>query len=156
MTSQRGRGATRIPGRLRAAALLVARPLRRDPWVSLLLALVVLVVSFLATAGPRLVLDMSTRQVPYVMDSLSALRRDVTGTASAWVLPPPPGQEQGPGAGEEDWSVLQANLEAVVDEQPEPLRSVVQGGAVHADGAPSCSPAPMLHSTPTTRGGFTR
>lgn len=133
MSRRRGHQSVRVPGRLHAGALLLTRPLRRDPWVSILLAVVVLVVSLLATAWPRLVLDMSTRQVSYVMDSLSAVRRDVTGTATASVLPPRAEQAEPSGAGEEDWSLLQDNLESVVEDQPEPLRSVVQGGGVHVD-----------------------
>lgn len=84
----RGRGTGTVPGRARGYALLVFRQWRRDPWVSLLLALVVCAVAALSTAWPRMALDMNTRQVPHVIDDLSALRRDVTATGTIYAAPP--------------------------------------------------------------------
>lgn len=154
MTGRHSEG-HRGPGRVRAAALLVGRQFRRDPWVSLLLAVVVCAVALLSTAWPRLALDMNTRQVPYVLDDLSALRRDVTATTTVFAAPPlaPPEESapdgplrtrghpaepapEAPARGlpaEQDWgAVLQAMQELRAD-QPEPLRSVLGEPAVHAD-----------------------
>ncbi|WP_256838623.1 ABC transporter permease [Ornithinimicrobium faecis] len=133
MGRQRGQPEVRLPGRVRALGLLLGRQFRRDPWVSVLLALVILVVSLLATAWPRMVLDMNTRQVPYVLSDLSELRRDVAATASVWAVPPLADESRVPGSGAEGWSLLADNLEELRAEQPEPLRSVLQPGGVYAE-----------------------
>ena len=113
--------------------LLLTRQLRRDPWVSVLLAIVVLVVTLLATSLPRLVLDMGTRQVGYVMDELSPMRRDVTGVATGVVHPVREGETVPHGAGPEAWGVAQQTLEETIRDAPEPLRSAARGGTVHVD-----------------------
>lgn len=141
MGGQGGHGQVRVPGRPRGAARLVTRQFRRDPWVSVLLAVVVLVVSLLATAWPRLVLDMNSRQVPYVMDELSSLRRDVSAAASTWGFPPfAEGGESADGQPRVDapdgvgyWALALAQLNEVRDAQPEPLRSALREGNLHAD-----------------------
>lgn len=133
MTGLRGHRREPVPSRVRMGVLLLTRQFRRDPAVSLLLAVVILAVTLLATAWPRQVLDMGTRQVSYSMDQLSPLRRDVTGVATGTLRPVPVGKDVPRGAGVEDWGVAQQRLDELIGALPDPLRTAVRGGSVHVD-----------------------
>lgn len=121
----------RVPG----ATGLAWRQLRADPWVSLVLALLVTLVSGVATIWPRAVLDMDTRQVDYSLGELSALRRDVSATFVVTDVPVA-GSAGEPGVFDEPevtWAPLVTGLERVRASQPEPLRSLLQQGRFTVD-----------------------
>ncbi len=114
---------------------LARRQLRADPWVSLVLALLVASVSCVATIWPRAVLDMQTRQVDYSLGELSALRRDLSATFVVTGVPVA-GSAGVPGVFDEPevtWAPLVAGLERVRQAQPEPLRSLLQEGRFTVD-----------------------
>jgi putative ABC transport system permease protein len=120
-----------VPG----AAGLAWRQLRADPWVSLVLALLVALVGCVATIWPRAVLDMDTRQVDYSLGELSALRRDVSATFVVTDVPVA-GSAGEPGVFDEPevtWAPLVEGLERVRGVQPEPLRSLLQEGRFTVD-----------------------
>ncbi len=122
------------PGRAPGAGALALRQVRADPWVSLLLALLVAVASFLATVGPRLVVDLNSRQVDYTVRELSVLQRDVR---SGVVIPPARFDISESGAtfasAEQTWAPLTDGLERVRTTQPEPLRSLLQPARFYVD-----------------------
>lgn len=113
---------------------LSLRQVRTDPWVSLLLAVLVAVVSLLGTVGPRIVTDLSSRQVDYTVRGLSVLQRDVRSTV---VIPPAlvdiseDGARFGPP--EQTWAPVIDGLQRVRAAQPEPLRSLLQRGQFYVD-----------------------
>lgn len=130
-TRQHAGAVERAPG----AAGLALRQVRADPWVSLLLALLVAVAALLATAGPRLVTDLNSRQVDYTVRGLSVLQRDVRSTV---VVPGAPIQGSTGELGvfdppEQTWASLNEGLERVRTDQPEPLRSLLQPGRFYID-----------------------
>ncbi|MCE0486766.1 FtsX-like permease family protein [Ornithinimicrobium sediminis] len=121
----------RVPG----AAGLAWRQLGADPWVPLVLAALVALLSCLATVWPRAVLDMDTRQVDYSVGELSALRRDVVAT---YVVPDVPlagtsGEEGVFDDPEVTWDPLVEGLDRARRSQPEPLRSLLQDGRFTVD-----------------------
>lgn len=112
----------RSGGRLPGAAGLGLRQFTADPWVSLSLALMVVVVVFGATLWPRFVLQMNSDQVPHEVNELSATRQDMIAHSSTTVTPLPGMPETVEGA----WGPLEDNLDRVREEQPEPLRSMLR------------------------------
>ncbi len=127
----RGVGSGRAPG----AVGLALRQVRADPWVSLLLAVLVAVVSLLATVGPRVVVDLNSRQVDYTVRGLSVLQRDVRSTV---VAPEAPlagsaGQVGVFDPPEQTWAAVTEGLQRVRADQPEPLRSLLQTGRFYVD-----------------------
>lgn len=116
--SSKHRSGRRLPG----AAGFGLRQFAADPWVSLSLALMVVVVVFVATLWPRFALQMNSEQVPHEVNELSAVRQDMIAHSSTTVTPEPGMPDTVEGA----WGPLQENLERVRQEQPEPLRSMLR------------------------------
>lgn len=116
----------RAPGRVR----LAARQVLADPWVSVLIGVVVFLVALVMTAWPRVVDDMHSRQVAHVVDPLSAIQRDLVGVTSGSSF----GQDlSGERPVEQVWGEPLANLEQLRDGQPEPLRSMLGDGYVFTE-----------------------
>ncbi|WP_153395855.1 FtsX-like permease family protein [Ornithinicoccus halotolerans] len=114
------------PGRL----WLAGRQLRADPWVSVLIGVVVFLVALVMTAWPRVVDDMHSRQVSHVVNPLSAIQRDLVGVTSSAGY----GRDlSGGGTVEESWGEPLAALEELRTSQPEPLRSMLGAGYVFTE-----------------------
>lgn len=113
--------AARLPGRLG----ILGRQFRADPWPSLLLAVLVLLVVAAATLWPRYILDLNTRQVPYQVGALSAQQRDMTAFWTATIVP---SADREYTSAEDTWGPVIDGLERVRQDQPEPLRSMLQPG----------------------------
>ncbi|MGB3184686.1 MAG: FtsX-like permease family protein [Ornithinimicrobium sp.] len=133
------RHARRRPDRARSAGApsLLFRQLRVDPWISVLLALLVAVTSVLVTIGPRILTDLNSRQVAYTVDSLSVLQRDVRATVvaqNATFAVTTDGVQFDPP--KQTWAPVIKGLEDVRTEQPEPLRSLLQPGKFFVDVGP--------------------
>src|SRR5699024_315737 len=116
----------RLPGRLG----VVRKQFLADPWPSLLLALLVVLVAAASTLWPRYLLDMNSRQVPYQVDALSAQQRDRTAFWTATIVPEP-GREYT--SAEDTWGSVFEGLTAVREDQPEPLRSMLQEGQFYIE-----------------------
>lgn len=116
----------RLPGRLG----VVRKQFLADPWPSLLLALLVVLVAAASTLWPRYILDMNSRQVPYQVDALSAQQRDMTAFWTATIVPEP-GREYT--SAEDTWGSVFEGLTAVREDQPEPLRSMLQEGQFYIE-----------------------
>lgn len=125
----RHRGTARVAG----GPGLAMRQFRADPWVSVFLAVLVLVVTLVATVWPRLVLDMNSRQLPYVVNNLSHVQRDVSAGTRMVIPTLYFGQATPTTTVEESWGEVVAGLERVRNAQPEPLRSLLQPGHFHGD-----------------------
>lgn len=124
-------GSNRVPG----AVGLSLRQVRADPWVSLLLAVLVALAALLVTLGPRLVTDLNSRQVDYTLRELSVLQRDVRSTVVA-SSPPLSGSAGQVGVfdpPEQTWAAVTEGLQQVRADQPEPLRSLLQTGRFYVD-----------------------
>ncbi|WP_114907942.1 ABC transporter permease [Ornithinimicrobium murale] len=111
----------RLPGRLG----VLRKQFLADPWPSLLLALLVALVAAASTLWPRYILDMNSRQVPYQVEALSAQQRDMTAFWTATIVPEPDREYT---SAEDTWGPVFDGLEAVRQDQPEPLRSMLQEG----------------------------
>ncbi|USQ80319.1 ABC transporter permease [Ornithinimicrobium faecis] len=112
---------SRLPGR----AGVLRKQFLADPWPSLLLALLVLLVAAASTLWPRYILDMNGRQVPYQVEALSAQQRDMTAFWSATIVP---AADREYTSAEDTWGPVFNGLEEVRQAQPEPLRSMLQQG----------------------------
>lgn len=124
---ERGRHTgVQVPG----AAGLAVRQVLADPWVSVLMAAVVLVVTVVAVLTPRVMDDMNARQVEHVLAPLSAQQRDLVAVASlngtaVEFGPPRPAEEV--------WGALQEAVQGLPDSQPEPLRSLLRPGYFYGE-----------------------
>lgn len=116
----------RAPG----AGRLALRQLLADPWLTVLVAVVVLLVTVVATAWPRVVSDMSSRQVTHVLEPLSPQQRDLVAVASTTSMHLVPGPPQDV---EQVWGGQREALEQVRSDQPEPLRSALRPGHFYAE-----------------------
>lgn len=122
----RGRGRRRPGGRAR----LLGRQLRADPGPPFLLALLVAVAAFLATAWQHEVTDLGARQLPYRLQSVSAPQRDVGALVPDTVSWGGPTDGT---TGARTWAPVLSGMERVRDLQPEPLRSALGSPEVVAD-----------------------
>lgn len=120
---RRSAGAGRGAGRLR----LAGRQLRHDPGVSVMLAVLVLVITMVALLMPRIVSDINSRQVPYVISTLSTTQRDISATGNQNSLTARRDNPPAQGASA-IWSATQRNLALAREAQPEPLRSLMGEG----------------------------
>lgn len=123
--------ATALP--VAGGARLALRQVRTDPWMSLLLALLVAVVTCLATLWPRVAEDISTRQVGYVVAQLSPLQRDLTSSTSATLFLPRGATSLDYPDAASTWRVYTTALEDLRAEQPEPLRSALGSAELIVD-----------------------
>lgn len=109
--------------RLSTAGLL-ARQFAASPTASVLLAVLVAVAAFAATALPRAVAMLRTEAITAQMQTVEPWELDLT--ASTRDRPPVgPGATALPDDVDEVWGTLFANLEAVHAAHPSPLREVV-------------------------------
>lgn len=109
---------------------LALRQLVADPWVSVLLAVLVLVVAGAATVWPRVVLEINTRQIPHVLEGLSSLQRDPAAVRSTTTTPD---FRFAYASVEETWGELIQGLDQARTAQPEPLRSLLGEGQFFVD-----------------------
>lgn len=124
---ERGRhSGARVPG----AAGLAVRQVLADPWVSVLMAAVVLVVTVVAVLTPRVMDDMNARQVAHVLSPLSAQQRDLVAVAS---LSGTAVEFGPPRPAEEVWGSLQEAVRGLPASQPEPLRSLLRPGYFYGE-----------------------
>ncbi|WP_413451112.1 FtsX-like permease family protein [Georgenia phoenicis] len=96
--------------------------------VPVALVLLVLLVSAVVTAWPRLLAGVDDRQVTHEIAATSPLSRDVVGVLPAtwpWLPPPPPGSTPFPPDVEENLGGVHVALEELRAAQPEPLRSLL-------------------------------
>lgn len=124
---------------------------RADAWVSLALAVLIAVVSFTATALPRLVTTMASDQAAYQINDLSTLQRNLRAVINT-NLPPnlaEPGQGGVPEVDVESldgppeyWADAYESIEAVRAAQPEPLRSTLGPGQIVVQRASESTDAP--------------
>ncbi|RIK16504.1 MAG: hypothetical protein DCC50_04700 [Acidobacteria bacterium] len=124
---------------------LAARQFAADPWVSAALALLVGLVSLLLTAVPRALDDVQARQLAQDVGRLSALQRDVTGTWGTTVEFP--ATTDASGTPTDSWQAFEDGAERVRQEQPEPLRSLLQPAQMHAFLTHSVDTVPPIEST---------
>ncbi|UJH69687.1 hypothetical protein [Ornithinimicrobium sp. INDO-MA30-4] len=105
----------RAPG----AATLALKQVRKDPGVSLLLAVLVLVMALLATIAPRLLTEMNARQADYSINRLSVTQRDLSSTTplafSRYFVDGSGARFPGP---EVTWEALSAGLKHIVSDNP--------------------------------------
>ena len=114
----------RIPRGL-GSGRLARRQFAADPWVSVGLAVLVGLVALLLTAVPRGLVDVQGRQLEQEIDSLSAWQRDLRGDWQRTVVFGRAEDLTGePGA--DGWAPLVEGAERVREQQPEPLRSVLE------------------------------
>ncbi|MBA2696472.1 MAG: hypothetical protein H0U62_11700, partial [Actinobacteria bacterium] len=111
------------------------RQLREDPWTSILLAVLVAIMTLLATLGPRLLTDLNARQLDYTVTGLSVLQRDIRATETIEPAPLPltGGSTFTFTAPTDTWALVNEGLRRVRARQPEPLRSVLQPGRFYVD-----------------------
>lgn len=124
---------------------LAARQFAADPWVSAALALLVGLVSLLLTAVPRALDDVQARQLAQDVGRLSALQRDVTGTWGTTVEFP--ATTDASGTPTDSWQAFEDGAERIRQEQPEPLRSLLQPAQMHAFLTHSITTEPPIEST---------
>ncbi|UJH71109.1 hypothetical protein [Ornithinimicrobium sp. INDO-MA30-4] len=120
----------RTPGVVRIAT----KQIRADPVVSLLLAALVLILSLVATVGPRLLTDMNSRQVDYTFSDLSVLQRDVASTTIAplaYLNVTSDGVEFSDA--DQTWARVNAGLERIRLDESEPLRTLLEPGRFYID-----------------------
>lgn len=122
------------PHRIPGAAGLAWRQLRADPWTSVLIAMLVAIVSCLGTAGPRVLSDLNARQLDFVLSDLSVTQRDIRTTeqiepASAFVE----GSILRFDGPDVTWVPMRQGLDRLLDEQPNPLRSVLERGEFYVN-----------------------
>lgn len=116
----------RVPG----AAGLGVRQVLADPWVSLLMAVVVVAVTLVATLLPRVMEDMNARQVEHTLAPLSAQQRDLVGvtTRSGQAL------EYGPPRPvEEVWGERLEGIRSLPAQQSAPLRTMLEPGFFYGE-----------------------
>ncbi|MEE6295824.1 FtsX-like permease family protein [Georgenia wangjunii] len=107
---------------------LAWRQLRANRAVPLALAVLVLLVSFVVTAWPRVLADVDDRQVAHEIDGVSVLRRDVISVQlGQWPVPAPPEPGTTDLAPDVEASVggLFAGLSELRAAQPLPFRAVL-------------------------------
>ncbi len=121
----------KVPG----AVGLAARQLRADPWTSVLLALLVAITSCVATAGPRVLADLNSRQLDYTLNDLSVLQRDIrtTQTIEFAFFGDFDGTQITFDEPSDTWSPMREGLDRLRAEQPDPLRSIMQPGKFYVD-----------------------
>ncbi len=132
MTAPRHRSA-RHTGTARPVAggpRLVWQQVAADPWVSVLLAVMVALIAFLATLVPRFTLEMNTAQIPHVLGGLSATQRDLIGNRTVTIQPDWSRQYV---STENTWGGFIQGMEQVRQDQPEPLRSLLGPGQFFVD-----------------------
>lgn len=122
--------APRRSGSTGGAARLGRRQLTADPWVCLLLAVVVAALTCAAALWPRLATQMNSDQVTHAVDELSPSQRVLTARIT-YSISAPGGPV--PETVEDNWAGLMTAMEDVREAQPEPLRSLMQPGAFHLD-----------------------
>ena len=123
--------ALKVPG----AVGLALRQLRADPWTSVLLTVLVAITTCVATVGPRVLADLNSRQLDYTLSSLSVLQRDIRTTqtiqsADFGGYDGTPITFEGPN---DTWAPMREGLDRLRDDQPEPLRSIMQPGQFYVD-----------------------
>lgn len=107
-----------------------------DPWVSVLLAAVIIAVAFTAVAWPRFVLQVNSEQAAYTVANTSALQRHLTATYQGPTLFPDPGQTASaaaPGGTAGPWAAGLETMNEVRAGQPEPLRSMMGAASLALD-----------------------
>ncbi|GAA5164544.1 hypothetical protein GCM10023341_19710 [Ornithinimicrobium tianjinense] len=121
------------------------RQLATDPVVSVGLALLVAVVSFLLTAAPRALEDVNGRQLSQDLSELSAQQRDVTG---GWgtTVELPVGTEEDPGRVDDPWAPFREGAERIRADQPEPLRSLLAPAQMFTRGTTRLGHVPSVES----------
>ncbi|MDO5495823.1 MAG: hypothetical protein Q4G64_08925, partial [bacterium] len=114
---------------MKPLATLGVRQLSADRSVPLVLALVILVLSLLGTAAPRLLRAAEDAQVPHEIAHYPGILSQVavaTGSTSPFTMEVPEGAPASELAGDSRlWAALDSGLRALREGQPEPFRSML-------------------------------